>query len=113
MSLLQILSKPPERCRIETTFRRNYLCQRSAQGTFPCVDKTRGVVNSAPVTLNSSVSRDKSIEYTHGNNIASYSYNTTGTGENEKINGTQGSVPCARMTEIFERHRSNQNRNTN
>ena len=96
MSLLQILSKPPERCRIETTFRRNYLCQRSAQGTFLVLIK-QGVVNSAPVTLNSSVSRDKSIEYTHGNNIASYSYNTTSTGENEKINGTQGTVLCARM----------------
>ncbi|MDD6673059.1 MAG: hypothetical protein PUE46_03615 [Eubacteriales bacterium] len=50
-----------------------------------------------PLNLpNSYVTRDKSIEYTHGNNTASYSYTTTGTGENEKINGTQGTVPCAR-----------------
>ena len=33
-----------------------------------------------------SVSRDKSIEYTHGNNTASYLYTTAGTCENEKIN---------------------------
>ena len=59
----------------------------------------QGVVNSAPTTPNSSVSRGKSIEYTHGNNIASYSYNTTGTGENEKINGTQGTVPCVPQIE--------------
>ena len=55
--------------------------------------KQGGLTHS--LTPNLSVSRDKSIEYTHGNNTASYSYTTTGTGENEKINGTQGTVPCA------------------
>lgn len=60
------------------------------------------MVNSAPVTPNSSASRDKSIENIYGNNIASYSYNTTGTGENEKINGTQGTVPRARMRDIAQ-----------
>ena len=29
-------------------------------------------------------------------------YTTTGTGENEKINGTQGTVPCARIKNTTE-----------
>ena len=38
-----------------------------------------------PLNLpNSYVTRDKSIEYTHGNNTASYLYTTAGTGEDEK-----------------------------
>lgn len=61
------------------------LRNRNAQGTVPCVDENKGWLTH-PLTPNSYVTRDKSIEYTHGNNTASYSYSTTGTGENEKIN---------------------------
>lgn len=55
-------------------------------------DEENGIEEHTTITeahygvSNSYVTRDKSIEYTHGNNTASYSYTTTGTGENEKIN---------------------------
>ena len=55
-------------------------------------DEENGIEEHTTITeahygvSNSYVTRDKSIEYTHGNNTASYSYTTTGTGEDEKIN---------------------------
>ena len=62
-----------------------YLLFRTNQGTVLWLTK-QGVVNPSLNLPNSHATRDKSIEYTHGNNTASYSYTTTGTGEDEKIN---------------------------